>query len=565
MLEKPSSTNLSNTQLKGVGDLINNVFGGTSASVGAASTALGTFMASNPAGWILAIGAIVGGVVLAYDALTISLEEQMEILENTRNAYDESIAKTAELQTELQNTKARIDELQDKPNLTFVEQNELERLREVTKELELIKKLSEEDELKKAQALYKENKKTFEAQLSGSFGLDYDGLVDKLSSSVTGLLSSSDYVGIGHLKIDENITDMLAALDVYKKYKDIHLEDMDLSTYNTSVENITNSVKENGANYLNTLSPYRQNIIDISTLRELTEEEQTFYDYLTDMQKRVYEYYDPTTWNNVEFDSIFDINSLEITKEKLLQMLEDGIAFSDILKVNKNLSEAYSNADFISADGKDSQKIFYDLLCSSVDAADELEEKLATSFDFTTLDLNGKTSDIESAYSTITNAMQEYNEQGYLNMNTVDSLIALDDAYVNQLIDENGNLQYNAEAFNELAKIKLEEAKAEIYRQALSRISTLVSQEQEKATLKEAQAHDILSESIRKEAQNRLIELENTEFIDLGEDIMDAADKKAALLDNQIANLTFGTKKLDKAVGNTKNTVQDFTQALDAS
>ena len=48
-------------------------------------------MTSNPVGWIMGIGAAVYGVIKLYDALTVSLKEQKEELQKTKEAYEEYI------------------------------------------------------------------------------------------------------------------------------------------------------------------------------------------------------------------------------------------------------------------------------------------------------------------------------------------------------------------------------------------------------------------------------------------------------------------------------------------
>ncbi len=74
--------------------------------------------------------------------------------------------------------------------------------------------------------------------------------------------------------------------------------------------------------------------------------------------------------------------------------------------------------------------------------------------------LNTGLDNIQSAYSTIENALSEYNANGLITIDTFQSLIQLDDNYLQYLIDENGKLQLNTKAFKNLTLAKLEEAKA---------------------------------------------------------------------------------------------------------
>ena len=461
-------------------------------------------------GWIAIAGVVLYGLYRVWEHFDITVEEATESMKASQEEFNSLQSSISSLEAELDTCTSRLQELQELSNkgtITLVEKEEYENLVKTNDEIERQLRINKE----KAQL------EAIDAVKSANDAVD-DTFTTKYRVKRSNAAWAASSRGDATIAMREQRSNINLEIErAIENYKRLGSEIDALNTkYNNKEISLTARDKE--------LGQLEAEQIDVRRHAS------TLNDTLTTARKA----YEDLVRTGGELN-----NSEEIRYNSVVKSTD---IYNEFTKTVDNTTKAVTE------------------LQENTEQPTEFEKKSETS----DLDISSNVSEIESAYSTITNAMQEYNEQGYLNMNTLDSLIALDDAYVNQLIDENGNLQYNAEAFNELAKIKLEEAKAEIYRQALSRISTLVSQEQEKATLKEAQAHDILSESIRKEAQNRLIELKSTEFIDLGEDIMDAADKKAALLDNQIANLTFGTKKLDKAVGNTKETVQDFTQVLDA-
>lgn len=102
---------------------------------------------SNPlgvGGWLsvatIALGAFVGII----DQIIVDYDELVERSENAQKAYEEEKTKLDAINTELETANTRIKELQDKGSLTFVEQQELDRLEAATKELEAQKKLQEE-------------------------------------------------------------------------------------------------------------------------------------------------------------------------------------------------------------------------------------------------------------------------------------------------------------------------------------------------------------------------------------------------------------------------------------
>lgn len=85
---------------------------------------------------IAAIGVAIAGSIAIMDALTISHDEYIEKLDEETEALKTVQGELNNVQTELEKTNARIDELNAKESLSFVEEDELNRLKEQTKELE---------------------------------------------------------------------------------------------------------------------------------------------------------------------------------------------------------------------------------------------------------------------------------------------------------------------------------------------------------------------------------------------------------------------------------------------
>lgn len=69
-------------------------------------------------------------------------------------------------------------------------------------------------------------------------------------------------------------------------------------------------------------------------------------------------------------------------------------------------------------------------------------------------------SDIASAFDTLTKAMKEYNQYGYICADTMKSLIGVDDKFTACLTEQNGKLELNAAKFRTFIKAQLEEANA---------------------------------------------------------------------------------------------------------
>lgn len=68
---------------------------------------------------------------------------------------------------------------------------------------------------------------------------------------------------------------------------------------------------------------------------------------------------------------------------------------------------------------------------------------------------NTSIDNLQSAFNTLSAAQEEYNESGYISIDTLQTLLALDDEYLGYLVDENGQLNLNKEAFKNLAQAKI--------------------------------------------------------------------------------------------------------------
>ena len=68
---------------------------------------------------------------------------------------------------------------------------------------------------------------------------------------------------------------------------------------------------------------------------------------------------------------------------------------------------------------------------------------------------NASIDNLQSAFNALSAAQEEYNESGYISIDTLQTLLALDDEYLGYLVDENGQLNLNKEAFKSLAQAKI--------------------------------------------------------------------------------------------------------------
>jgi|GEM_PF-1717372 len=168
---------------------------GLAGSIKAVGLAIKSVMLSNPVGWILMITGAILTATTVFDSLTLSLEEAQQ-------AYIETKTELESVNSELETTSKRIDELLSKDNLTFVEKDELTNLQKSNAELEAQKKILEDILILKAKEkndkVYEDyNKKYKSHNRSASLYLDYstgeEDIIYSGGKTTSALITEEDY------------------------------------------------------------------------------------------------------------------------------------------------------------------------------------------------------------------------------------------------------------------------------------------------------------------------------------------------------------------------------------
>jgi len=198
-----------------------------------------------------------------------------------------------------------------------------------------------------------------------------------------------------------------------------------------------------------------------------------------------------------------DINSKEAFDE-----------FVDGIKNSTQYSESYK--EVLLRVANDAFPQFSSAVEKAKDSAVGLSEEMASISDIfslkdaennaTTLsNLSDQLSSVESAYNTCLAAKEEYDEQGYLSVDTLQKVLALGDEYLQYLFDEEGNVRLDTDAFQQLVQARINDMEA----QALSNLAENIKQITDEATATEylTQKQNELASSYADVAANALLAL----------------------------------------------------------
>lgn len=270
--------------------------------------------------------------------------------------------------------------------------------------------------------------------------------------------------------------------------------------------------------------------------------------------------------------------SEDIYKQKIREVAE-SIASDEQVKQALSKAFEFSPEEY----GANFDKIV-DYTISKLDTLESVFESI--SFDFPQLweNWNDQIDNIQSSFDGLTTAMEEYNTYGGLSADTLQTLLALDNDYINALSIENGQIAINADSIAQATQQRYEEAKAMVYEQALKDIRA-VQDEQEidnaastsNALLGKAEvianltgAYGSLTEAIAKNAivQQLAEDAGGGTFNEKQMQIAKAAQTKIGLLDQAAKNAGSSFKGLSNHLqGYTKSakSAKDSTQELISS
>ena len=191
-------------------------------------------------------------------------------------------------------------------------------------------------------------------------------------------------------------------------------------------------------------------------------------------------------------------------------------------------------------------------------------------------------SDIEnlvSVFGTVKSAVEEYNENGFLTLSSLQSILSLDDRYISALTNEQGALDLSAESYKKLVEAELIELKAQTLQNSLDTVRSIDNRSKALAYLNEsehnaaqasldladAQWQEALSAAAVKDIQEGTGDLYQRTVLAARE----AYDTRIALIDEYartaftIGELTTATDEYSKALNNEKDALENSKKALE--
>ncbi|WP_024347367.1 hypothetical protein [Lacrimispora indolis] len=318
--------------------------------------------------------AVVKGIELAAKALdnyVNRVEKAKEAVADAKNNFDSLRSELQSINEELETNKDRISELNKLSSLTYIEQGELDKLKEATKELERQRDIKDIELKRAAEDLSESNRVAFDKEY-GDNSFSYSDV--KGLDSQYGSLSISPTSDMALAQ--EGLEGLAAAIVKVQEAQKRASESGD-SEWLDSLTEREKYYKGQLEDNLSTLQGYRDNLTEIMDYRDLTDDERAFYDNLEQGIRLIYQFTDPSAWNQIEFDQIFNNESIDVTKEKLIELAQSGVLDEKSIDQFSKLNEVLKQTDFILEDGETSVSSFV----NQIEALASSNDSLASSQD----------------------------------------------------------------------------------------------------------------------------------------------------------------------------------------
>lgn len=306
---------------------------------------------------MFAFTAIVSGfqmIIKAIDDYIHREERAEEKLSSSVNVYETAKKELEAINSELEEQSKRIDELLSKDSLTYTEQDELEKLQKITKELELQKALKEEEVKRNAREVKNNAVESFKTKYNINAPQE-DYLIDANYNSL-----KANGVNTSALINKNNLNEQIAAYRILQEEQQKALDRQD-ENYQEFADR-TQIVRDNLYENLDTLTNLKKQIDEVP-FEELSKEEQEIFQYLEKSIDYIWNEVDPISLSN-----IFDRKDIELTKEEFIELRKAGELDEKTLRSYPKLTKALSELNLCIEEGTTNSQVFLQYI-------DELSKK----------------------------------------------------------------------------------------------------------------------------------------------------------------------------------------------
>ena len=340
-------------------------------------------------------GLAIYGIIKAMNTLVPQMKDLENATEKSTQAYEDAQAKTKQVKSELEGVNSQIDQLQKKGKLSITDEKDLENLKNEKKNLQAELEIYQKLEKAKKDAAAVDIKKELEYISNNPIDFFNVNETEKSIEDAKKILKDAGNSIASNLGNDR---------------ENIRRETQDMITaYKELAEEISKQ-KEKMA---------KESVVSEDDQKKLEEMENVYAQIGGHLSENAEKFKD---WSDTLEGGGEQAEETKGAVDNLRQSIYDAIGTTD------DSTTATENA---------------------TNAQTEYQKQLEDAQG--TLDTTSESLDnLQKTYSTLTTAVDEYNSNGYLSIDTLQSLLSMSDQYLSALSMENGQLVLNTTALDQM-------------------------------------------------------------------------------------------------------------------
>lgn len=340
-------------------------------------------------------GLAIYGIIKAMNTLVPQMKDLEDATEKSTQAYEDAQAKTKQVKSELEGVNSQIDQLQKKGKLSITDEKDLENLKNEKKELQAELEIYQKLEKAKKDAAAVDIKKELEYISNNPIDFFNVNETEKSIEDAKKILKDAGNSIASSLGNDRE--------NIRRETKDM------ITAYKELAEEISKQ-KEKMA---------KESVVSEDDQKKLEEMENVYAQIGGHLSENAEKFKD---WSDTLEGGGEQAEETKGAVDNLRQSIYDAIGTTD------DSTEATENA---------------------TNAQTEYQKQLEDAQD--TLDTTSESLDnLQNVYKTLTTAVDEYNSNGYLSIDTLQSLLSMSDQYLSALSMENGQLVLNTTALDQM-------------------------------------------------------------------------------------------------------------------
>lgn len=225
--------------------------------------------------------------------------------------------------------------------------------------------------------------------------------------------------------------------------------------------------------------------------------------------------------------------------EDILGTIENIKSLADDIGAEIDFSDVHS-VDDLNAKLEDLEEQYIDTYVSSLkledsDLSDMLQRSIKTCIQMKAHleGVNTSLDTIQSNYSDLMDALETYNQTGFISIDQLQTLLEMDDRYVALLIDEGDQLRFNENGYKAIFKAKIDEAKALALEQYNTSIARLETEAHQRVLNESSKDGGVISRFIDKLREMGRTAVESSGFLSWMKDkILEVKNASAAVVNN---------------------------------